>query len=94
MDTQNQKKIWFKAKQYGWGWYPATWQGWVSVLVYVMLIIPAPYVILRDIPQGTTPPPLAIVLVLLWYGFLTSALLTVCFKKGERPRWRWGGKGE
>jgi predicted GH43/DUF377 family glycosyl hydrolase len=28
--TPDQKRIfWFRAKEYGWGWYPATWEGWL-----------------------------------------------------------------
>jgi hypothetical protein len=34
-----EKKLWFKAKRYGWGWTPVTWQGWVAVLVYVAILI-------------------------------------------------------
>ena len=22
------QKLWFKAKLYGWGWYPCSWEGW------------------------------------------------------------------
>jgi hypothetical protein len=24
----------------------------------------------------------------------TGLLLFICFKKGEKPRWQWGGKGK
>jgi hypothetical protein len=27
-------KLWFKAKNYGWGWYPITWQGWLITGLY------------------------------------------------------------
>ena len=30
------KRYWFPAKRYGWGWgFPTTWQGWVTILLYV-----------------------------------------------------------
>lgn len=27
--------MWFRAKRYGWGWRPVTWQGWAVVAVWV-----------------------------------------------------------
>ena len=33
------KKIWFKAKRYGWGWYPSTWQGAVCIFIWVILFV-------------------------------------------------------
>lgn len=31
----NGKSYWFPAKRYGWGWGPpATWQGWVVLLLW------------------------------------------------------------
>ncbi|RJR29181.1 hypothetical protein C4564_02470 [Candidatus Microgenomates bacterium] len=79
---------WFKAKNYGWGWYPATWHGWVVTLVFVLLIIFSSYRVeanshfvsdslLNIIPQN-------VLLVML--------LIAICYKKGERPEWRWRGK--
>lgn len=35
----NPKGYWFKAKLYGWGWTPVTWQGWCVILVYASLIL-------------------------------------------------------
>ena len=32
-------KLWFKAKMFGWGWYPITWQGWLITILYVISII-------------------------------------------------------
>ncbi len=29
------EKPWFKRKRYGWGWTPATWQGWLIIAFYV-----------------------------------------------------------
>lgn len=35
----NPKGYWFKAKPFGWGWTPVTWQGWLVILVYIALIL-------------------------------------------------------
>jgi len=35
-----EKKFWFPAKTYGWGWGPPIcWQGWVVLIVYIILLI-------------------------------------------------------
>lgn len=71
--------LWFKAKRYGWGWYPITWQGWIVTLIFIFLIIFAPIKI-EERPF----------LFLIWFGLITLGLIIVCKSKGEQPRWRWG----
>ena len=79
-----QAKYWFPAKRYGWGWgFPATWQGWVLIALYVALIGAGAVVI--------SPPSRPGVFV----GYLTVLsvlLVAVCWAKGEPPRWRWGNR--
>jgi hypothetical protein len=82
----NPEGYWFKRKLYGWGWTPATWQGWVITLVFVALIV---LVVYRFDPEGhsakdvlTTFIPQVALLVLL--------LMLVCYKTGEKPKWQWG----
>jgi hypothetical protein len=29
---------WFGRKKYGWGWGPTSWQGWLILAVYVVLV--------------------------------------------------------
>ena len=37
---QESKVFWFPAKKYGWGWgLPITWQGWVVLLVFLVLLV-------------------------------------------------------
>lgn len=68
--------LWFAQKKYGWGWTPVTWQGWAVLIVYVFIVWMA-----RSLPK----------LGFICLTFLiTAILLVVCFKKGERPKWRWG----
>ena len=79
------ERPWFKAKTYGWGWTPATWQGWVVMLIYVGAIGASAFICL--FPKPTTAG---------WTGYAstiavaTVLLIVVCFKKGETPGWRWG----
>jgi drug/metabolite transporter (DMT)-like permease len=79
-----ERKYWFPAKRYGWGWGPpTTWQGWVVLLVFLALICAGVFLILPR--EG---PAVFVVYSLV----LTALLLAVCWLKGEPPRWRWGRK--
>ena len=35
----NPEGYWFKARLYGWGWAPAKKEGWILLLVYLLVII-------------------------------------------------------
>jgi hypothetical protein len=73
---------WFPAKKYGWGWtWPAAWQGWVVLAVYVVLSIGGIFVL--DAGQH----PLRFIGFL---AFLSALLIAICWLKGEPPKWRWG----
>jgi peptidoglycan/LPS O-acetylase OafA/YrhL len=76
------KRYWFPAKRYGWGWGPpVTWQGWVVTLLWFAVVIGAiPLFDTRRHPL----PYLGFVLVMI------VVLLVICYAKGEPPRWRWG----
>lgn len=75
-----QKKIWFPAKKYGWGWGPPRcWQGWMVLAVWFAALL-----------AGT---PLAVHAPAFFAAhaiFLAGILLFICWLKGEKPRWRWG----
>jgi hypothetical protein len=77
-----QRRYWFPAKRYGWGWgFPATWQGWVVLAIYVGLIGAGAVVI----SPSSRPAMFAAYLVVL-----TILLVAVCWSTGEPPHWRWG----
>ena len=79
---QKPPRYWFPAKRYGWGWGPpCTWQGWVVLVIFLLLTIPCVVLVPRAWrPQGQ------IAAVTL----LSLLLIMVCRIKGEPPRWRWG----
>lgn len=79
----NERRLWFKAKTYGWGWTPVSWQGWLVVLISIAIVLLGGYVGQTDDAPGAT-----------FLGILlaTGLILYTGFKKGERPRWRWGEK--
>jgi hypothetical protein len=87
METQTPKKYWFVARTYGYGWTPASWQGWVLLLAYVTALL---YVGGRVQTLQTTRA------LILEFGvpavLLTIGFLWIVIKTGEKPRWQWGVK--
>lgn len=75
MDTQ--KKYWFPAKKYGWGWsFPTCWQGWAVFVGYA-----AAQVLLFRL----MPPAKSNTLFLAGVGVTTIVLIGACWLKGEPP---------
>jgi hypothetical protein len=84
MDTSNKPEVWFHAKQYGWGWgLPVAWQGWVVLCAYLVLVIGGIFVF--DIKRQLAG-------YIFFAGTLTVLLIAICWVKGEKPAWRWGGE--
>jgi len=81
----NPQGYWFKAKLYGWGWDPAIWQGWLVLLVYVALV--SLFALTID---ENSPAREVVFTFILPVTLLTIALLRICYKTGEKPRWQWG----
>jgi hypothetical protein len=80
------KVLWFKAKHYGWGWYPTTWQGWLVIFVYLAAVTLLTLITRRYAENGSD---FYFFLVLPIIG-LSTLLLAVAYKTGEKPGWRWG----
>ena len=80
------KTLWFKAKRYGYGWTPATWQGWACIALYTLAL---GFVALGVNWAAPTQSD-----IFLWFVPLTllftTILVVVSYKTGETPRWRWG----
>jgi uncharacterized BrkB/YihY/UPF0761 family membrane protein len=85
----NPKGYWFKNKIYGWGWTPVMWQGWLVILVYIVLILALVSMREEAIPGNPDSGSNFLILggpVIV----LTVLLIFICYKKGEKPRWNWG----
>lgn len=77
-----EKKYWFPAKRYGWGWgSPDCWQGWAVIGIWLALELLGAWILL---PKLATFAVCVFVLTAL-FGF-------TCYLKGEPPKWRWGSK--
>ena len=72
-------KIWFVRKSYGYGWTPSTWEGWLVLLLWLIVFIPL-----------ITMVEYNLILSLGGILFATGLLIYICYKKGEKPRWQWG----
>lgn len=81
----NPKHLWFKRKLYGWGWTPATWQGWMVILVWLVLVFAFSFTIDENSPTREVMFTFVFPVTLL-----TVALIRICYKKGEKPRWQCG----
>ncbi|MDB5259488.1 MAG: hypothetical protein JWO73_696 [Candidatus Taylorbacteria bacterium] len=75
-----QNKIWFKAKRYGWGWRPVTWQGWLILLAYLALVVGA--FLLTDSESHSDSDTL--ISFALPFILLTFCLIAICHKTGEK----------
>lgn len=80
------KKIWFKRKRYGYGWQPASVEGWIVLLLYLCVL----FFIFKPI----SPKENFSVNTLVNFGpkFIIASvvLIFICYKKGEKPKWTWG----
>ena len=80
------KKLWFKAKRYGWGWTPVTWQGWLVTILFIVLVW-ATQAFYGTLPLTETEFAIIFIPTIVAHSFM---LLGICLYKGEAPRWRWG----
>lgn len=81
-----ENKKWFKAKLYGWGWQPISWQGWVITLLYAVAILQPALQANKIAYSGSD------FLIMFSIPFIVNTifLLIICYAKGEKPRWHWG----
>lgn len=82
----NPEGYWFKRKLYGWGWTPATWQGWLILFVFVALIALNAY----RIDSASHSASDTITAFVPQTAILVLVLIGICWKTGETPRWQWG----
>lgn len=80
------KRYWFKAKNYGWGWYPATYEGWIILGIYLFILWIVTSYIKDHFGDMFIVPHIIVVTI------LTTLLIIICYQTGEKPEWRWGSK--
>lgn len=85
--SKTDKGYWFKRRRYGYGWIPVRWQGWVSVVGGILIIIGAAFTF-ASAPYSNEGLWLYLTVVLT----TVVLLLIVGATKGPKPKWRWGKK--
>ncbi len=84
----NKEKIWFKRKDYGYGWTPCSKEGWIVMLLFVLLTF-----LTAGIFKSAAKSDGEFLILFLPSEILFSILLIfVCYKKGEKPKWQFGKK--
>ncbi len=80
--------LWFRARHYGWGWVPITWQGWGITAMYVFWLVSQIVFVynhthsISDFLIQTLPT-----IFIMWVFFVI-----ICFATGDSPAWYWGRK--
>jgi hypothetical protein len=80
---------WFRVKKYGWGWTPASVEGWLVLAAFVAAVA-LDGVVLRFRTDHGLPVFRAMVSFYLCLAVLVVALIVICWKTGEPPRWPRG----
>lgn len=86
---EKKEKLWFRAKTYGWGWYPSSKEGWHLLLAY--FAIATGFIVWSEITENGGNK-ISTVISSIAVLVLTAALVYVCYKKCEKPEWRWETK--
>lgn len=81
----NPQKLWFKRKLFGWGWTPVTWQGWLVLAIYLLVVFGFSLTV-----DESSPRQEVFFTFIFPITLLTILLIRICYRKGERPRWQWG----
>jgi hypothetical protein len=83
-------RLWFRARDYGWGWAPVTLEGWLVVVAFLMAVGAVTVVFIYQLHHGGDPRATTL-RYLVALAILIGLLIAICWLTGERPRWRWGG---
>ncbi len=80
---------WFKRKTFGFGWTPVTWQGWLTVIIYIAFLIFVSSNLENTSKEISPSNYFAFVALII---LSTLLLLIISYKKGPSPKWSWGKK--
>ncbi len=81
--------LWFKRRRFGWGWTPASKEGWLTLGVFVAAVFAGAGVLVLTTDDGDVWP---VVAYLVFVAIAVVALIRVAMDHGPTPRWRWGRK--
>jgi len=87
---KNKQKFWFKRRRYGYGWIPVTWQGVITIIIFLFVVIFSSIILLKDVEKNTYQPEASMFVLVL--SISTFIFIEISYKMGPPPRWRWGSK--
>src|SRR5262249_48308568 len=82
-------RLWFRARRHGWGWTPASPEGWLRVGGDRVVVLASAALFVYRVRLGADLW-LTTGMFVAWIVILDAVLLAVAWRTGERPRWRWG----
>lgn len=82
-----QTRKWFEAKKMGFGWYPDSWQGWLTLTVYLVLETKLAFIYAERLDDPLFDQTVSTVIFFLLTAVLTSILILISFQKGEKTSW-------
>jgi hypothetical protein len=82
----NPEGYWFKRRFFGFGWVPATREGWLVTLVFLAFLIWSG----NDIASVSEPTDEMVYWFLVRIFIAVIVMITICYKTGEKPKWQWG----
>ncbi len=74
-------RYWFAAKEYGWGWFPATWEGWTVTGVFVLSVLAW---------ASIASPRESLKKYLFGVGVCAVVFSGIAWTTGEPTQWTWG----
>lgn len=82
----NPRKYWFKRKLYGWGWVPVRWQGWLFLLIWILLFVQF-FVVIDENSHSVSDTLIGMIIPTV---LLFILLFLFCYGTGEKSRWSLG----
>ena len=80
------ERYWFRQKRFGYGANPATWQGWVLTVAFMLLGV-------ADMAWGFQSGARHITAAVIILAALSALFIVVTYRLTEGGwRWRWGEK--
>ncbi|MGH7217904.1 MAG: hypothetical protein ACREGE_00445 [Candidatus Microsaccharimonas sp.] len=90
MRNNTDRIYWFKRRRYGYGWTPVTWQGWLTVILFLAIVLSGAAILLIDAPKNTFSVEAFMFLALLVIAIVLAVIISSM--KGPKPKWRWGSR--
>lgn len=85
------KNYWFESKEYGYGWTPASREGWIVLLVFVLFVIVQALDLTSKLGSNIEAPGI-IAVYIFNLSCALAALLVITRLTGPDPKWSWSNK--